>query len=175
MPSYGSWPGSQQPHLLALKLLQHHVHAALGIHQQVAHSAISLSFLFTSTFLLLLTVCILQPLPALRLSSQTVKLGMHISGIVSMFKGHVAHLVRHPCGAAIIDDVYHVASAQQRTAMVAELYGREFVLFSGEAKSITDFINELPLPKQKAVIRNMSQHAIPIMEKALVDSPLVHR
>lgn len=120
-------------------------------------------------------VCILQPLPALRLSSQTVKLGMHISGIVSMFKGHVAHLVRHPCGAAIIDDVYHVASAQQRTAMVAELYGREFVLFSGEAKSITDFINELPLPKQKAVIRNMSQHAIPIMEKALVDSPLVHR
>lgn len=92
-----------------------------------------------------------------------------------MFKGHVAHLVRHPCGAAIIDDVYHVASAQQRTAMVAELYGREFVLFSGEAKSITDFIHELPLPKQKAVIRNMAQHAIPIMEKALVDSPLVHR
>ena len=100
---------------------------------------------------------------------------MHVPGIVKMFKGHVAHLVRHPCGAAIIDDVYHVASPQQRTAMVAELYGREFVLFSGEARSITDFIHELPLPKQKAVIRNMSQHAIPIMEKALVDSPLVHR
>ncbi|KAL3157064.1 hypothetical protein ABBQ38_001311 [Trebouxia sp. C0009 RCD-2024] len=105
----------------------------------------------------------------------TVAPKSQIAGIVKMFKGHVAHLVRHPCGAAIIDDVYHVASAQQRTAMVAELYGREFVLFSGEAKSITDFIHELPLPKQKAVIRNMSQHAIPIMEKALVDSPLVHR
>ncbi|KAL3132742.1 hypothetical protein ABBQ32_009245 [Trebouxia sp. C0010 RCD-2024] len=105
----------------------------------------------------------------------TVAPKSQIAGIVKMFKGHVAHLVRHPCGAAIIDDVYHVASAQQRTAMVAELYGREFVLFSGEAKSITDFIHELPLPKQKAVIRNMAQHAIPIMEKALVDSPLVHR
>ena len=92
-----------------------------------------------------------------------------------MFKGHIAHLVRHPCGAAVIDDVYHVANAKQRTAMVAELYGREFVLFSGEAKRITDFIHELPPSKQKAVIRNMSSHAIPIMEKALVDSPLIHR
>ena len=100
---------------------------------------------------------------------------MCVPGILKMFKGHVAHLVRHPCGAAIIDDVYHVANAQQRTAMVAELYGREFVLFSGEARSITSFIHDLPLPKQKAVIRNMSQHAIPLMEKALVDSPLVHR
>lgn len=94
---------------------------------------------------------------------------------MKMFKGHVAHLVRHPCGAAVIDDVYHVANAKQRTAMVAELYGREFVLFSGEAKRITDIFDVLPPPKQKAVIRNMSQHAIPIMEKALVDSPLVHR
>ena len=91
-----------------------------------------------------------------------------------MFKGHIAQLLRHPCGAAVIDDLYNEATRKQQGAMAAELYGREYVLFSGEAKRLPDLMKELPAAKQK-VLRNMAQHAIPIMEKALVDPPLVHR
>ena len=92
-----------------------------------------------------------------------------------MFKGHIAQLLRHPCGASVIDDLYNEATSKQQAAMAAELYGREYVLFSGEAKRLPELMKELPLAKQKAVLRNMAQHAIPIMEKALVDPPLVHR
>ena len=92
-----------------------------------------------------------------------------------MFKGHIAQLLRHPCGASVIDDLYNEANPKQQSAMAAELYGREYVLFSGEAKRLPDLMKELPAPKQKAVLRNMAQHAIPIMEKALVDPALVHR
>ena len=92
-----------------------------------------------------------------------------------MFKGHIAQLLRHPCGAAVIDDLYNEATRKQQGAMAAELYGREYVLFSGEAKRLPDLMKELPAAKQKAVLRNMAQHATPIMEKALVDPPLVHR
>ncbi|DBA93738.1 TPA: hypothetical protein ACH3X3_013804 [Trebouxia sp. C0006] len=95
--------------------------------------------------------------------------------ILKMFKGHIAQLLRHPCGAAVIDDLYNEATRKQQGAMAAELYGREYVLFSGEAKRLPDLMKELPAAKQKAVLRNMAQHAIPIMEKALVDPPLVHR
>lgn len=92
-----------------------------------------------------------------------------------MFKGHIAQLLRHPCGASVIDDLYNEATSKQQAAMAAELYGREYVLFSGEAKRLPELMKELPPAKQKAVLRNMAQHAIPIMEKALVDPPLVHR
>ncbi|KAL0034219.1 hypothetical protein WJX77_003906 [Trebouxia sp. C0004] len=95
--------------------------------------------------------------------------------ILKMFRGHIAQLLRHPCGAAVIDDLYNEATRKQQAAMAAELYGREYVLFSGEAKRLPELMKELPAAKQKAVLRNMAQHAIPIMEKALVDPPLVHR
>ncbi|KAL0032330.1 hypothetical protein WJX79_005648 [Trebouxia sp. C0005] len=95
--------------------------------------------------------------------------------ILKMFKGHIAQLLRHPCGAAVIDDLYNEATRKQQDAMAAELYGREYVLFSGEAKRLPELMKELPAAKQKAVLRNIAQHAIPIMEKALVDPPLVHR
>ena len=97
------------------------------------------------------------------------------AGILKLFKGHVAQLLRHPCGTNVIDALYNEANAKQQAAMAAELYGREFVLFSGEAKRLPELMQELPPAKQKAVLHNLAQHAIPIMEKALVDSPLGHR
>ena len=92
-----------------------------------------------------------------------------------MFKGHVAHLLRHPCGAAVVDDLYTQANAQQRSAMVAELYGREYVLFSSETKRLPDLLKELSPSQTRAVLRHMAQHAVPIMEKALLDPAIVHR
>ena len=52
------------------------------------------------------------------------------AGILSAVKGHVAALLRHPCGAAVIDELYNSASAQQRNHLAAELYGKEYTLLS---------------------------------------------
>ncbi len=38
-------------------------------------------------------------------------------------------LLRHPNGAAVIDDAYTAAYPAQRNAMAAEFYGKEFTLF----------------------------------------------
>ena len=107
--------------------------------------------------------------------SAAVQICFCLADLLKMFKGHIAQLLRHPCGASVIDDLYAQANPKQQAAMAAEMYGREFVLFSGEAKRLPDLLKELPAAKQKAVLRNMAQHAIPIMEKALVDPPIVHR
>ena len=115
-----------------------------------------------------------------QLTSTSLIVGLQLTqlscaGIMKLFKGHVAHLLRHPCGVNVIDALYNEANPKQQAAMAAELYGSEYVLFSGEAKRLRDLMQDLPPAKQKAVLRNIAQHAIPIMEKALVDSPLGHR
>ena len=92
-----------------------------------------------------------------------------------MFKGHVAHMLRHPCAAAVVDDLYTQANAQQRSAMVAELYGREYVLFSAETKRLPELFKDITPTQQRAVLRHIGQHAVPIMEKALIDPAIVHR
>lgn len=40
-----------------------------------------------------------------------------------IFKGHVAKLLRHPCGSTVIDELYRAGNAQQQAAMASELYG----------------------------------------------------
>lgn len=97
------------------------------------------------------------------------------AGILKIFKGHIAHLLRHPCGAAVVDDLYTQANAQQRSAMVAELYGKEYVLFSSETKQLPELFKELTAAQQRTVLRHIGQHAVPIMEKALIDPAIVHR
>jgi hypothetical protein len=51
------------------------------------------------------------------------------AGIIKAFKGRVPQLLRHPNGAAVIDDAYNAAYPAQRNAMAAEFYGKEFTLF----------------------------------------------
>ena len=51
------------------------------------------------------------------------------AGILRTMRGHIPELLRHPYAAAIVDDLYLCASGQQRNAMVAEFYAREYVLF----------------------------------------------
>ena len=92
-----------------------------------------------------------------------------------MFKGHIAHMLRHPCAAAVVDDLYTQANAQQRSAMVAELYGREYVLFSAETKRLPELFKDITPAQQTTVLRHIGQHAVPIMEKALIDPAIVHR
>lgn len=93
-----------------------------------------------------------------------------------MYRGHIPGLLRHPCGAAVVDDLYTAASAQQRTALVAEFYGREFTLFGGsEAVRLPELLTQLPPAKTAAVLRNMTIQLTPVMEKALIDPAITHR
>ena len=50
--------------------------------------------------------------------------------VFKVIKGHVPGLLKHPCGAAVVDELYSVASAQQRSALAAEFFGKEYSIFS---------------------------------------------
>lgn len=39
-------------------------------------------------------------------------------------------LLRHPCGASVVDELYSRSSAAQRNALAAEFYGKEYMLFA---------------------------------------------
>ena len=50
--------------------------------------------------------------------------------IIPEFYGHVKRLIRHPEASWILDDIYRmVATKQQKTSLLREWYGPEFVLF----------------------------------------------
>ena len=52
------------------------------------------------------------------------------AAVLSAVKGHVPMLLRHPCGASVIDELYSVVSALQRNHLAAEFYGKEYTLLS---------------------------------------------
>ena len=51
-------------------------------------------------------------------------------GLVKALLPEVAHLLRHPCGASVVSALYDRASAEQRNAMAATFYGKEFSVLS---------------------------------------------
>lgn len=68
--------------------------------------------------------------------------------------------------------------------ILAEFYGREYVLFEGGTINnqaggapahLSDLLAGVEPAKRRAVMTHMSQGLVPIMEKGLVDPPLVHR
>ena len=52
------------------------------------------------------------------------------AGLVKSLLPEVAHLLRHPCGASVVSALYDRASAEQRNAMAATFYGKEFSVLS---------------------------------------------
>ncbi|GLC37797.1 hypothetical protein PLESTB_001477700 [Pleodorina starrii] len=104
-----------------------------------------------------------------------------VPGLVKLFRGHVAQLLRQPYGADVITDLYDVASTADRNALCSEFYGKEFVLFdgiSGEAGrlySLKQLMASSPAAKQRAIIQHMTKALTPIMEKALLHPPITHR
>ena len=67
------------------------------------------------------------------------------AGLVKAFKGKIPMLLRHPSGKNVVDDAYHAATAEQRSAMAAEFYGRQFTLF--EVRLRCPAVNGNPLKK----------------------------
>ncbi|KIW13278.1 hypothetical protein PV08_08466 [Exophiala spinifera] len=56
--------------------------------------------------------------------------------VVTEFYGHVKRLIRHPEASWILDDIYRtIATKQQKSVLLREWYGAEFVLFSKNSAS----------------------------------------
>ena len=59
--------------------------------------------------------------------------------IITEFFGHVKRLIRHPEGSWILDDIYRtVATKEQRTRLLREWYGPEFVIFQDDKETSAD-------------------------------------
>lgn len=59
--------------------------------------------------------------------------------IIPEFYGHVRRLIRHPEGSWILDDIYRtVATKAQKTRLLREWYGAEFVIFQEEKEPTSD-------------------------------------
>lgn len=104
------------------------------------------------------------------------------AGIVKLFRGHVAQLLRQPFGADVVMDLYDVAATAQRNEMCAEFYGREFVLFDGVGgqagglASLRQLLDAGAAPaKRRAIMQHMTKALAPIMEKAILHPPITHR
>lgn len=99
------------------------------------------------------------------------------------FKGHVAELLRHPAGTHVLDDLYTAVTAAQRNSLVAECYGREYVLFEGGTLNnvqgppakLSDLLERVDGNKRRAVIAHLASAVVPVMDKGLVDSQISHR
>ncbi len=104
-----------------------------------------------------------------------------LTGLVKAFKGRVAELLRHPQGSEVLTGLYDVASSAQRNAMCAELYGREFSLFDGVAtrgedvKHLRQLLEGADEVKRRAILGSLGRALSPVMEKALLMPPMVHR
>lgn len=101
--------------------------------------------------------------------------------LVKLFKGHVAELLRHPCGADVLDDLYNVSPPACRNTLCAELYGREFSLFGGvstQGESIShlsQLLAGVDSSKRQAVLQALYKGLAPVLEKALLHPVIAHR
>ncbi|KAJ5246834.1 hypothetical protein N7468_001817 [Penicillium chermesinum] len=82
--------------------------------------------------------------------------------IIPEFYGHVKRLIRHPEGSWILDDIYRtVASKEQRTRLLREWYGPEFVLFQDDKEKSADLTKILEAyPERRAPIMNFLRELI---------------
>ena len=74
------------------------------------------------------------------------------AGILRILRGHIPELLRHPYAAAVVDDLYLCASGQQRNAMVAEFYAREYVLFEQVSQAAHCTASKAMRPHRQVIV-----------------------
>jgi len=109
------------------------------------------------------------------------------SALVKRFRGHVAALLRHPTGAPVVDELYSRASQRDRDAMTAELYSKEYSVFapggggSGSSSQIPASLAGALEARggdaraRREMLSRVAALLTPLLEKAMVDPPIVHR
>ncbi|XP_078149076.1 pumilio 24 [Carex rostrata] len=96
---------------------------------------------------------------------------------VSSLHGHVASLLRHSVGAAVVEHVYHLANGSHKRSLLVEIYSTELQLFQDLTKTnsgrLLDIIAKLGL-KKKLVLEHMNKVIQALLEKGIVDYSIVH-
>lgn len=102
---------------------------------------------------------------------------IQLEGFISSLHGHVASLLRHMVGSAVIEHAFHLANASQKQSLLVELYSTELQLFkdlvSTNESRLVDIIPKLGLQKA-SVQRHMASVIQPILEKGIVDHSIIH-
>uniref|UniRef100_A0A0D9V2M4 PUM-HD domain-containing protein n=1 Tax=Leersia perrieri TaxID=77586 RepID=A0A0D9V2M4_9ORYZ len=96
---------------------------------------------------------------------------------ISSLHGHVAELLRHTIGASVVDFAYQRATPPQKRRLLLELYSTELQLFTDltaqKTHSLLETISNLGLQKS-SVLQYMTTVIHPILEKGIVEYPIVH-
>ncbi|XP_006651985.1 pumilio homolog 24 [Oryza brachyantha] len=96
---------------------------------------------------------------------------------ISSLHGRVAKLLRHTIGASVVDFAYQKATPPQKRRLLLELYSTELQLFTDltgqKTHSLLDTISNLGLQKS-SVLQYMTTVIHPILEKGIVEYPIVH-
>ncbi|GMS84500.1 hypothetical protein PENTCL1PPCAC_6675, partial [Pristionchus entomophagus] len=96
--------------------------------------------------------------------------------IMDAFKGHCVSMFRVSHSADVLELVFNdYASQPQRWDILAEFYGREFVLFKKDTpRSIEQIIAEEP-SKKKGMIKYLEEIVMDIVGKTTIKSSLAHK
>jgi pumilio family protein 6 len=79
--------------------------------------------------------------------------------IIPEFYGHVRRLINHPEASWILDDIYRgVATSEQKTILLREWYGPEFVIFKSAAGS------ESPTAELSKILASSPEKSKPILD-----------
>lgn len=97
--------------------------------------------------------------------------------IIPEFYGHVKRLIRHPEGSWILDDIYRtVATKEQRTRILREWYGPEFVIFQDDKEKSADLnkILEAHPEKRSPIMRFLHELINQLVQKKTTGFTLLH-
>ncbi len=99
--------------------------------------------------------------------------------IIPEFYGHVKRLVRHPEAAWIMDDIYRtIATPDQKSRLLREWYGPEFVIFRGSADSApTAEIHQILLnnpEKRGPIMQHLKEMTNQLVQKKTTGFTMLH-
>ncbi|CAN6308609.1 unnamed protein product [Urochloa humidicola] len=99
------------------------------------------------------------------------------ASFISSLHGHVAKLLPHTIGAAVVDYAFHRATQPQKRQLLLELYSTELQLFKDltaqSSYSVLETISKLGLQKS-SVLQYMTIEIQKILEKGTVEYSIVH-
>ncbi|PUZ36210.1 hypothetical protein GQ55_9G020200 [Panicum hallii var. hallii] len=99
------------------------------------------------------------------------------ASFISSLHGHVAKLLPHTIGAAVVDYAYQRATQPQKRQLLLELYSTELQLFKDltvqSSCSVLETISKLGLQKS-SVLQYMTIEIQKILEKGTVEYSIVH-
>lgn len=99
--------------------------------------------------------------------------------VVPEFYGHVKRLIRHPEAAWIMDDIYRtIATPEQRSRLLREWYGPEFVIFRSSAGPVpTAELHQILLenPEKKGpIMQHLKEMTNQLVQKKTTGFTMLH-